>query len=314
MTIRKIDFLEETAYEIENEQFKAIILPDQGSNLISLFEKKKGVELLRVPKTKEEYERRRMLYGTPVLFPPNRIEDAEFQFEGRTYSLEMNRAKENVHIHGWVHDEKWAVAEIDSVQNTIVTVFQSSDHPDILKQFPHSFVLEMTVKLMETGVIQTLKVINQSNETMPVGVGYHTTFNFPIEDSRLSLDVDSYWELNERHLPTGEQKTVPYKEKLKSGMKLKGMELDDVYPITENHQAVIKHPTLGLKVTYKAIKGFKHWVIFTASGQEDLLAIEPYSWVTNAPNLSLPEEVTGLNGIMPQDEKTYITEINVETL
>lgn len=314
MGIQKIEFLEGIAYEIENEFFKAIVLPEEGSNLISLFDKKKGVELLRVPKTKEEYVSRRMLYGTPVLFPPNRIEDAVFQFDNRTYVFDMNRAKENVHIHGWIHDKKWTVSRIDDEHDTLTTVIQSSDYPDILEQFPHVFVLEMMVHLTETGVTQTLKVINKSNEEMPVGVGYHTTFNFPMENSKLYMDLNVYWELNKRNLPTGQLLDVPYKEELKNGMGLKGLVLDDVYPITDNRAAIIEHPALGLKVTYEALSGFKHWVLFTAGGQEDFLSIEPYSWVTNAPNIPLPREITGLYGLKPNQEKTFTTKICIEHL
>ncbi|WP_342048112.1 aldose 1-epimerase [Bacillus sp. OTU530] len=312
MGIQQIEFLEGIAYEIENECFKAIILPEEGSNLISLFDKKKGVELLRVPKTKEEYDGRRMLYGTPVLFPPNRIEDAVFQFDNRTYMLDMNRPKENVHIHGWVHNKKWTVSRIDDRHDTLTTIFDSSDHPDILRQFPHAFVLEMTVHLTERGVTQTLKVINKSSEVMPVGVGYHTTFNFPMESAKLYMDLNMYWELNNRNLPTGKLLDVPYKEELKNGMKLKGLALDDVYPLTDNHKAVMEHPALGLKVTYEAVSGFRHWVLFTAGGQEDLLAIEPYSWVTNAPNIPLLEEITGLYGLKPNQEKIFTTQIHIE--
>ncbi|OLN23139.1 hypothetical protein BTO30_03985 [Domibacillus antri] len=312
MGIRTIEFLEQEAYEMENDFFKAVVLPGEGSNLISVFDKTKQVELLRVPKTKEEHASRKMLYGTPVLFPPNRIEDAVFRFRDRTYELEMNRAKENVHIHGWVHDKKWTVSGVDQEQNILTTIFQSSAHPDILKQFPHSFVLEMTIQLLDSGITQTLKVINESEETMPVGVGYHTTFQFPIEESTLHMDVDTYWELNERHLPTGKLLLVPYKTELKKGMKLTGLALDDVYPVTDDRKAVIEHPDRGIKVTYEAVKGFKHWVLFTAGGNEDMLAVEPYSWVTNAPNLDLPEEVTGLCGLKPGQEKVFITTLSVE--
>ncbi|OMP65708.1 aldose 1-epimerase [Domibacillus epiphyticus] len=312
MSIRKIKFIGKEAYELENEFFKVIVIPDEGSNIISFFDKKKQMEVLRVPKTKEEYENRRMLYGTPVLFPPNRIEDAVFKFEQRTYHLEMNRAKENVHIHGWVHDKKWKVIRVDHKNNILLTQIQSNDFPSILKQFPHSFVLEMTIELTDSGIIQSLKVRNESDETMPVGIGYHTTFHFPIEDSKLYMDVDTYWELNERHLPTGKLLDVPFKNELKNGMNMKGHAFDDVFRLTEDHKAIIEHPEHGVTVTYEAVTGFTHWVVFTAGGQEDLLAIEPYSWVTNAPNLDFPDEMTGLYRLKPNEEKILTTKISVE--
>ncbi|MDA1674623.1 aldose 1-epimerase [Bacillus cereus group sp. TH152-1LC] len=311
MNILQITFLDKLAYQIENQHFKAIVLPSQGSNVISLYDKKKNVELLRTPQTKEEYTLRPMLYGIPVLFPPNRIEDATFVYHNQVYNLAMNRAKENNHIHGFVHDKEWDVVVEECTNHKLITRLDSRKHPEILQQFPHEFILEMHVELKDTGLIQTLVVKNHSDKKMPVGLGHHTTFAFPISTSTLQIDVEKQWVLNERYLPTGELQDATYQEELENGMILKDITLDDVYPMTENLAAVIKHPSLGIEISYTATKGYLHWVLFTAGGKDDLLAIEPYSWVTNAPNINLPPELTGLQGLEPGEEKAFVTEINV---
>lgn len=311
MNIFKIKFLDKYAYQIENQHFKAIVLPSQGSNVISLYDKKKNVELLRTPQTEEDYTLRPMLYGIPILFPPNRIEDATFVYHNQVYKLAMNRAKENNHIHGFVHDKEWNVVVEECKEHKLVTRLDSRNYPEILQQFPHEFILEMHVELTESGLIQTISVRNESDKNMPVGLGHHTTFAFPISTSTLQVDVEKQWVLNERNLPTGKLQDATYQKELGNGMILKDITLDDVYPMTENKTSIIKHPSLGIEINYTSKKGYLHWVLFSAGGKDDLVAIEPYSWVTNAPNLNLPNELTGLQGLEPGEEKTFVTEINV---
>ncbi|RFU67625.1 aldose 1-epimerase [Peribacillus saganii] len=311
MSIRNSQFLEEASLEMENEFLKVILLPGQGSNLISIYDKVSNTELLRVPKTMEDYKSASVLYGTPVLFPPNRIDGAVFEFENRTYEFEMNRPEENVHIHGLVHDKKWDVVKVDTENNIIVTQFVSKKYPDVIKQLPHDFTIEMIVQLSCNYITQTLKILNNSNKTMPVGIGLHTTFHFPAEESRLFLNAEQYWELNERKMPTGRLLEIPYKQELIKGMKLYGLALDDIYPIKDKQPAIIEHPAKGINISYKADKGYNHWVVFTMSGKEDLLAMEPYSWVTNAPNMDLPGEITGLIALKQGEETAFTTVLTI---
>jgi aldose 1-epimerase len=314
MAIRKITFIQEPAYEMENDHFRAIVVPGLGSNLLSLFDKEHKAQLLRTPKSREEYVARAMLYGNPVLFPPNRIEDAMFTFQGKTYHLEMNRAKENNHIHGFVHNKRWSVVSENGESSELVTRLRSDDYPDIMEQFPHSFELTIRFVLTETGIKQTLLISNHSAETMPLGIGYHTTFPFPAPASRLQIEVGKQWQLNERMLPTGQFLDSPLQKELAARTGLEGRQLDDAFVMTQDKKAMLTLPEFGLTLTYTVGDDFKHWVIYNGKGTEDFLAIEPYSWITNAPNLSLPAEVTGLSRLEPGEQKRFETEIAVSPL
>jgi aldose 1-epimerase len=255
-----------------------------------------------------------MTFGTPVLFPPNRIEDAKFTFDGRKYQLEMNRAKENNHIHGFVHNKEWKIKEIDEKENRIVLQLRSIEHGNIVKQFPHEFVMEMLIVLTDTGIEQSLSIQNKSDNKMPLGIGYHTTFFFDQSDSILKMEIGDQWELGKRGLPTGEFIQSLYQEKLREGMLLKDIRLDDVYQMTKMKKAIIEHKKEKIKVMYEVDEKFCHWVLFTGDGESDFVAIEPYSWVTNAPNLTLPKEVTGMDELLPGEEKQYVTKIKVEEI
>jgi len=88
--VRRIDFMGVPAVRMENERLAATVVPDWGSRVVSLWSKEAGAELLRVPASLEEYGRTSMLYGIPVLFPPNRIEDGAFSYGGRNYRFDIN--------------------------------------------------------------------------------------------------------------------------------------------------------------------------------------------------------------------------------
>ena len=69
-TVQKSRFLHEEAIRFENDDLEAVLVPGWGSNLISLRWKAGGLNLLKTPETKEEYDANPFLFGIPVLFPP----------------------------------------------------------------------------------------------------------------------------------------------------------------------------------------------------------------------------------------------------
>nr|MDH3162920.1 hypothetical protein [Bacillus licheniformis] len=86
-TVQKSRFLHEEAIRFENDDLEAVLVPGWGSNLISLRWKAGGLNLLKTPETKEEYDANPFLFGIPVLFPPNRIDHGRFTYAGRTYEF-----------------------------------------------------------------------------------------------------------------------------------------------------------------------------------------------------------------------------------
>jgi aldose 1-epimerase len=309
-------FFEDPALKAGNEQFEITIVPGWGSNLISFIEKKSNQELLRVPKSADEYKEKPVLYGTPLLFPPNRISDGTFTFNERSYQFEVNEQDKNNHIHGFVMTRKWDVikAEADDHKVVIETEFNSLKHEDILKQFPHPFIIRMTYVLDENRLQKKATIINNSNDPFPWGFGFHTSFLFPEETCSFSLTAEKRWTLNDRFLPTGELEEIQYLNELKAGMNLQDVALDDVFLSSakegERNEAVLLNEETGIGVTYSADENFKHWVVYNDDGKQGFVCPEPYTWVTNAPNLNLPREITGLQVLAPGEKKVLETEIS----
>lgn len=318
--VENIHFFGEEAIKAGNDLLEFIIVPGWGANLISIREKETNNELLRVPSSLEQYLEVPMLYGTPILFPPNRIDKGRFTFEDRSYQFDINEVDRQNHSHGFVHDKKWELikAEVNGEIAEVVTEFDSSRFPDVIRQFPHHFILRMSFSLDGKVLHKNAEIINQSNETMPIGIGYHTVFQFPEDSSLFYLQAEKRWVLNDRLLPTGVLEEVPFIQDLKHGVSIEDLELDDVFQATPNaegwNEAKLSIPSADLEVTYAADGNFKQWVIFNMGGKSGFVCPEPYSWVTNAPNIDLPAFLTGLEGLKPGEAKSLKTSISVSRL
>ena len=69
---------------ISCDGYEAYINLSRGANCISL--RKNDFTILREPPQNYDLDNP-YLYGMPILFPVNRIEGAEFEFEGRHYQF-----------------------------------------------------------------------------------------------------------------------------------------------------------------------------------------------------------------------------------
>lgn len=315
--VEQVCFLGQQAIKAENDSLAFVVVPDWGSNLISLVDKKTESELLRRPHTAAEFWDKPVLYGTPILFPPNRIADGRFSYNGRDYQFDINEEEHHNHIHGFVHTRKWKViqAEADDEQVVVKTEFDSIDHEEVTRQFPHPFVLWMTYRLNGTVLSKTAEIVNNGTEPFPLGLGFHTSFYFPEETAQFSLTAEKRWRLNSRFLPTGELEEIPYKESLQKGMNLKGIALDDVF-LSSGHaeganEAGLSLPSLGVHIRYQVDHHFKHWVVYNFDAHSGFVCPEPYTWVTNAPNLDLPASLTGLQELPAGESRVFETSITV---
>ncbi len=318
-------FCGEEAVMLHNDDLQITIVPAWGSNLISLIRKKENIELLKVPASAEEFWSRPVLYGVPILFPPNRIEAGAFTYSGQTYQFEINEKNHN-HIHGLVLRKPWklAHAEQEGSRLKVETQFDSTDFPEVMAQFPHAFIITMTYILERSSLSINATVKNTGDQPFPWGLGYHTTFRFPfrdgdaLENCTFALTANKQWELNDRLMPTGTLVEIENLEELQSGISLGGRKLDDVFLSSVSsgggNEAVLIDNNIGLKLTYQCDGSFKHWVIYNGDGKQGFLCPEPYTWVTNAPNLELPESLTGLKVVLPGEETIVESKIVIETL
>lgn len=289
------------------------VLPQLGSHIISFRSDELGVEFIKGP---QSLEQRTTSFGFPILMPPNRIEGGRFKFGGKEYVFDQNERGRQNHIHGLVHDKPWEVKSVGANSNDgawIETVIRSIAVPDILRQFPHDF--ELSVKyVLKNGELEIVtRCVNNGEDEMPFGIGFHPYFKAPLsEDSSkaeccLKVPAGKIWELIEC-IPTGRLLGLEGSTKdLKDGVALEAVLLDDIYTDLEFDEEgstceyVDRGAGVGLR--YTADRQFLHWVIYSGKTLDsDFLCLEPYTWVTNAPNLDMPPSLTGFRILSPKAE------------
>ena len=319
------------AVRLENGALEAVAVPGWGGNLIALREAERGVQILREPSSAAEYGAKPALFGIPVLFPPNRIADGVFHWGGRTYRWPLTEPERCNHIHGFLHTRPWqlAWAEAAGGEAALEMRFDAREHPDVLAVYPHPFVVSITYILRGDALAQRAVVSNEGGEPMPWGLGYHTTFRFPfragdaLENCRLRVSIDKQWELDERLLPTGRQFEPADRRAWQTGFTPAGRALDDAFSGAPAEgadgadgwgAAVLEDSGCGLAAVYRCAPGYRHWVVYNADSRQGFVCPEPYTWITNAPNLDLPADATGFAVLAPGGRAVLESEIAVRRI
>lgn len=277
--------------------YEAIVLPDFGANCISLIHQPSGSQLLRVPKTQEQLREGCNVYGLPLLFPPNRLRDGRFDFEGRTYAFPINESERGNHIHGFLSQTAFAYEGGGSF------LYEATEADGYLN-FPHAFSVRREYALGGEGLVHTVTVTNHSRRRMPLGVGIHAALR--AERCRLQMEPLCRWVVDPaRMLPTGERIwEEPLLTELRNGT------LD---PEAQPLSALLECRP-GSEIALRGENGtwcctpapsFRFFMLWNGGGGGGFVCPEPQSWVTDAPHLPLPAETKGFRALSPGEEARF---------
>lgn len=213
----------EAAVTLSFAQYRAMLVPEIGANLISFRDVERGLHFLRTPPAHDMQQFKQSapcVNGIPVLFPPNRYEDGTFTFQHHRYQFPINEAKTHTHLHGLLHSVPWRVVGTGTLPEQVyVDVAQNVDanHP-AYRYFPHPFTFVIRYALSMEGLQQSVYVQNTGPHAMPFMLGFHTTLNVPFAsggdgaDYSFTATIGKRWELNDRQLPTGLHQTLSTRE------------------------------------------------------------------------------------------------------
>jgi galactose mutarotase-like enzyme len=105
----------------------------------------------------------------PLLFPiVGRLANDELRHRGKTYRMTQ---------HGFARDSRFAWAERG--ESRCVLVLEDSETTRAL--YPFAFRLIVTYTLDAAGLDVALKIVNTGAETLPVSLGGHPAFNWPLQ-------------------------------------------------------------------------------------------------------------------------------------
>lgn len=250
------------------------------------------------------------LYGMPMLFPPNRISDASFEFEGRKYTFPVNEANTGCFVHGIMHETEFSVVKADKTE--IELMYETTkDNPYLT--FPHQFSVSVTYSLEGDRLLQKVKINNNSDENMPVGIGFHTTFNTQwCDECSVNADVTKEFVRDKKYLPTGEYDTgskIVKELHGTNGYNAK-KELSALFELGNNHQITMLLSD-NLKIHYLLDEKYKYLMIFNTGSDGKYICIEPQSWISNCPNFKDREQY-GFTYIKAKEELTYCSSIYCE--
>ena len=249
--------------QLHNGDWSCAICPRQGANMISL--RHKGQPILREPETDADLVNAPVLFGLPLLLPPNRTSGGSFSFDGRVYHLPVNEPAHGNHLHGLIHSAPFQV--LSHGETELKTRLINSG-----EYFPFPFSITISDQLLPTGLLRTLEVVNTGDGDMPLVLGFHATFTQP---DTFSVPIGNRWAVNSHHIPTGEK--LPLTEEqltYQEGCKLTGQ------PVKGFYEALGDTARIGNYLF--TVQGFDQWILFNGDGSGNFLCVEPQLGPVNA--------------------------------
>lgn len=258
--------------------------PEQGSNLFSF--SVGGTEYLFGKGSMGGPTR---IIGTPILYPtPNRVRNATFAFDGRTFTFEANDGTR--FLHGLVRDIPWEVDEpvVTEQDISVTTRVRFLPGTALYERFPVKNTLELTYRLQPRTVQFEFSVSNDDTEhRLPFGLAIHPFFNIlgPRESVTIQVPATKWMEA-ENLMPTG--RLVDIEDgpaDIREPTSLAELDLDDVfYGLTHDRPQIIRYGELEKKLTLTADDFFSHSVVFTPQ-ERPFFCVENQSCSTDAHNL-----------------------------
>ncbi|MDE0636429.1 MAG: aldose 1-epimerase [Candidatus Poribacteria bacterium] len=302
-------------YSIE-QGGKAIaeIAPSLGNNCYAfrVFDGKNWLKLIDEPPDLETLEQRPTAFGNPILFPfPNRIRNGKWEFEGKTYQFDKEPESPTT-IHGLLLNRPYKVDKHHASENgaTLVSSLNSGDFPDISRQYPFPFKIEITYTIKDAVLTMVVSIQNTGDGNMPMGFGIHPYFSTNLTGTAdaskavITVPANKYWELDEVLVPTGEQKDVTGTLDLRNGQPFAKLKLDhvftDVQLVDGVSRCVIENRDTGHGMIMESDAQFRELVVYTPP-ERDAICFEPYTCPTDAINLEAKGIPAGVIVLSPQE-------------
>jgi len=290
------------------------VVPQAGCNVFSIVHE--GRELLKKPKSLKELPG--FMFGNPICYPmPNRVANAEFTFEGKTYKFPANNGKN--FLHGLVHSAAWEYlgAEGSASETTLHSQIVFKEGTDWFKLFPFAHTLKLAVTVKEGSVQFTYTVVNHGSGPVPFGLAFHPWFLYQGSRANTFLQVPAthVYEVSDSSptglIPTGKLLDLEGNpHDLRTARSLEGFVIDDVFQgMTPDKTAVIDFRDIRLKLSLPATADFTHMVVYTP--EEPWFCVENQTCSTNAHNLQSQLKEANLIVVPPGKSHTGTAEFRL---
>lgn len=300
--------------------YEALVAYEIGCNVIRLRSNTKEMEFFRwnPDNSAETIKQSAEVWGLPTLYLPNRFADGKLKTSDAVYQLPVNeKAPYNNHIHGFLHKRTFEIVEHNADSNCawVKARYVYDENDEFFQYLPIKFIAEYTFTLSAHGLEQDICFTNVSNKMLPMSLASHTTINAPFVDGaqesdiRLTVPAGKKCELNERCLPTEKLKSLTMWDlEYKNGTKCPVLQIvdNDMYfgeytdlDGEKFHGVIAEDIASGKKLCYEVSEEYKFWIIWNDRGFNHYFCPEPMTAMIDAPNLSLPADITGYTEVRP---------------
>ncbi len=292
----------------------AEILPALGNNcyIFKVADGETWINLIDPPPDLATLEERPTAYGNPILFPfPNRIRNGRWQFEGETYQFDKPLESPTT-IHGLLLNLPYQVDKHAADENGAILAcsFNSEHFPDVIRQYPFPFKIEIAYTLKDAVLTMRISIKNTGTRNMPTGFGIHPYFRTNLTGTAdaakalITVPAAKYWELDDVLVPTGKINDVTGALDLRNGQTFGELKLDhvftDVQLVDGVSRCLIENRDTGHTMVMESDAQFKELVVYTPTGR-DAICFEPYTCPTDAINLEARGIPAGVIVLAPDE-------------
>ena len=191
-------------YQLTDGTTRAEIM-EYGAAIVSLYPFG-DVDIVGGFDTLEAYTQDTSNQGAIVGRVANRIENARFEIDGKVYLLVDNDNGNCLHGGVGFQHRLWKV--VDYTENSITLSYFSPDGED---GFPSNLSVEVTYTLKNNSIIISYKAVPDG--ATPIALTNHAFFNLDgfsgdIKEHTVQIWADSYSEVNDTLIPTGNHPNV----------------------------------------------------------------------------------------------------------
>ncbi len=230
-------------------------------------------------------------YKGVILAPfPNRLAAAQYNFENNTYTLPINREKENLALHGLLYNEPFEIIQQVDNELTLYYLYDANE-----AGYPFKFSLTINYILHKSGRLEIQSYIENLGSSMPFGLGWHPYFQLDVNVDELELAFPpSDWViLDEQKIPTGN--LDPY-EIDGDFLIMKNQHFDDCFALRKGqvNQFKVRSKQFDLIIQSPSLADFAYFQIYTPPSRTSI-AVEPMTCAPNAFNNGMGLKVLGPN-------------------
>jgi len=280
---------------LQNSVARVVIAPELGGSILS-YEVILNGTTVQIFKPSLQAKLVRETCYFPLVPYSNRIRSGRFKWLESDISLPLNNKpeKHSLHGHGW--QTHWDVVRNNDLSIQLEYRYKQAE-------WPFNYRVIQSIRLENEILKMELKIINQSELTMPVGLGFHPYFSrTPL--CRVSAKVGKMWATDDEIMPTN-LVDAPANLNSLNGIKVDDFQLDNCL-IDFEKQAIIYWPEWQSKVTIIASNNCP-FLVFYSQESDDYFCLEPVTHSTDAINLAAKGQLNTGMVSLPSDQEFSIS-------